>query len=244
LVKSGSPRPPPDRSRNKLLAALPQADYRRMLPLLTTVPLKFKQVLHKQGAKIDTIYFPCSGVCSIVNVLKDRRIVEMATVGNEGVVGITVFLGGDIAAAEAFVQVAGDEAQAMSADAFREEIERHGPLFDLISRYSQALQALIMQSVACNALHSVEQRCCRWLLMTQDRVDSHELYLTHEFLAYMLGVSRPTVTLVLGVLNKAGVVSNGTKKITVLNRKKLEGTSCECYQTVQNTFVRLLPNAH
>jgi CRP-like cAMP-binding protein len=215
-----------------------------MLPLLTTVPLKFKQVLHKQGAKIDTIYFPCSGVCSIVNVLKDRRIVEMATVGNEGVVGITVFLGGDIAAAEAFVQVAGDEAQAMSADAFREEIERHGPLFDLISRYSQALQALIMQSVACNALHSVEQRCCRWLLMTQDRVDSHELYLTHEFLAYMLGVSRPTVTLVLGVLNKAGVVSNGTKKITVLNRKKLEGTSCECYQTVQNTFVRLLPNAH
>jgi CRP-like cAMP-binding protein len=125
---------------------------------------------------------------------------------------------------------------------FRREIDRRGAFSDLISRYSQALQALIMQSTACNSLHTVEERCSRWLLMTHDRVDGDELNLTHEFLGYMLGVRRPTVSLVLGTLHKAGLVRNGTKKITVVNRKRLEETSCECYQVVQSAFARLLPN--
>jgi len=236
-------RPPPaQRSPNKLLAALPAADYRRILPSLTTGPLKFKQSLHKQGAKIDTVYFPGSGVCSVVNSMSDGRSVEVATIGNEGVVGITVFLGGDTAPAEAFVQVAGGDAQSMSAEAFRRELDRRGPFYDLISRYSQALQVLIMQSTACNSLHSVEERCSRWLLMTQDRAGGDELHLTHEFLGFMLGVRRPTVSLVLGILHKAGLVSNGTKKITITNRRRLEETSCECYQVVKSTFARLLPN--
>lgn len=239
----GLTRPPPlQRSPNKLLAALPASDYRRILPSLTPVPFKFRQVLHKQGSKIDTVYFPEGGVGSVINTMTDGRVVEVATIGNEGFVGVTVFLGGEITLAEVFVQVPGSGALSMPVDAFRAELDRHGPFYDLVSRYSQALQALIMQSTACNSLHSVEERCSRWLLMTQDRVDSDELQLTHEFLGFMLGVRRPTVSLVLGTLHKAGLIRNGTKKITVVNRKRLERTSCECYQVVQSTFERLLPN--
>src|SRR5436190_4585166 len=159
------PRPPPlDPSRNLLLAALPAADYRRIFPLLTLVPLTFKKVFHKQGGKIDAVYFPCGGVCSITNVMSDGRMVEVATVGNEGMVGMTVFLGGEIAVGEAFVQVPDGNSHAMSAENFRRELERRGPFYDLMSRYSQALQALIMQSTACNSLHTVEERASRWLL--------------------------------------------------------------------------------
>jgi CRP-like cAMP-binding protein len=242
VVKSTRTVRPPPAGANRLLAALPLTDYRRILPTLTPVPLPFKKSLHKQGEKIDTIYFPAGGVCSLVNTMSDGRTVEVATVGNEGMVGITVFLGGDVALTEAFVQVAGDHALSMPADDFRRELDRRGPFYDLISRYAQALQVLIMQSTACNSLHSVEERCSRWLLMTQDRVDSNELHLTHEFLGFMLGVRRPTVSLVLGTLGKAGLISNGTKKITVVSRKKLEETSCECYEIVQNAFARLLPS--
>ena len=245
LVKSGSAaltRPPPTPSPNKLLAALPEPDYRRILPSLTTVPVKLKQVLHKAGGKIDTVYFPGGSVCSVTNTMSDGRMVEVATIGKEGMVGITVFLGGEVALGEAFVQVANGEIQSMPVDAFRRELNRRGPFYDLISRYAQALHALIMQSAACFSMHSVEERCSRWLLMTQDRVGQDDFQLTHEFLGYMLGVRRPTVSLVLGTLDKAGVIRNGTKKITVLKRKQLEDMSCECYPVVQRTFDRLLPS--
>jgi CRP-like cAMP-binding protein len=236
-------RPPPIRPENKLLAALPDADYRRILPSLTAVPLKMKQVLHKAGGKIDTVYFPGGGVCSVTNVMADGRMVEVATIGNEGMVGITAFFGGDIAAGEAFVQVPNGGGQAMSFDAFRHELDRRGAFYDVVGRYAQALHALIMQSAACFSMHSVEERCSRWLLMTQDRVGGDDLRLTHEFLGYMLGARRPTVTLVLGTLEKAGVIHNGTKKITVIDRRKLEDASCECYQVVKSTFDRLLPDS-
>ncbi len=243
MMVKRSPRPPPAlaRSPNKLLAALPAADYQRILPSLTTVPLKFKQVLHKSGAKIDTVYFLGGGVGSLTNVMTDGRMVEVATIGNEGVIGITIFLGGDVSPGEAFIQVPDGVGQAMPVEAFRREINRRGPFYDLISRYSQALQVLLMQSTACNSLHSVEERCSRWLLMTQDRVEGDEFQLTHEFLGYMLGVRRPTVSLVLGTLHKAGVIQNGTKKIRIMDRHRLEETSCECYQVVQSAFARLLP---
>jgi CRP-like cAMP-binding protein len=238
----GLTRPPSLRhSRNKLLAALPARDYQRIFPLLNTVPLEFQQVLHKPGAKIDTVYFPESGVCSVIHTMKDGRVVEVANIGNEGFVGVTVLLGGKVSFAETLVQVPGDRAQFMSAVDFHCELDRRGPFYDLMSRYSQAQQALIMQLTACNSLHSAEERCSRWLLMTQDRVDSNELNVTHESLSHMLGVQRPTVTLALGVLEKAGVIQNGTRKITVVSRRKLNATSCECYQGVQNTFARLLP---
>ena len=245
MVKSRSrvlTRPPPDeRSPNKLLAALPAADYRRILPTLTTVPLKFRQVMHKYGEPIDTVYFIGGGVASVTNVMTDGRMVEVATIGNEGMVGVTVFLGGTLSPGEAFIQVPDGVGQAMSADAFRKELDRRGVFYGLLSRYSQAMQILIMQSTACNSLHTVEERCSRWLLMTHDRVDGDELRLTHEFLGYMLGVRRPTVSLVLGTLDKAGILHNGTKKITIVNRARLEDTSCECYRVVKSAFDRLLP---
>jgi len=245
MVKSRSrvlTRPPPDeRSPNKLLAALPAADYRRILPTLTTVPLKFRQVMHKYGEPIDTVYFIGGGVASVTNVMTDGRMVEVATIGNEGMVGVTVFLGGTLSPGEAFIQVPDGNGQAMPADAFRKELDRRGAFYGLISRYSQALQILIMQSTACNSLHTVEERCSRWLLMTHDRVEGDELRLTHEFLGYMLGVRRPTVSLVLGTLDKAGILHNGTKKITIVNRARLEDASCECYRVVKSAFDRLLP---
>ncbi len=235
-------RPPPDEpSPNKLLAALPAADYRRILPALTTVPLKFRQVMHKYGEPIDTVYFIGGGVASVTNVMTDGRMVEVATIGNEGMVGMTVFLGGRVSPGEAFIQVPDGNGQSMSADAFRRELDRRGAFYGLMSRYSQALQILIMQSTACNSLHSVEERCSRWLLMTHDRVDGDSFQLTHEFLGYMLGVRRPTVSLVLGTLDKAGMIRNGTKKITIVNRARLEDTSCECYRVVKSAFDRLLP---
>jgi CRP-like cAMP-binding protein len=243
MMVKRTPRPPPaeQQSPNKLLAALPIADYQRILPSLTTVPLKFKQVLHKSGAKIDTIYFLGGGVGSVTNVMTDGRMVEVATIGNEGLIGITVFLGGDVSPGDAFIQVANGEGQSMSVEAFRGELDARGPFYELVSRYSQALQVLLMQSTACNGLHSVEERCARWLLMTHDRVEGDAFPLTHEFLGYMLGVRRPTVSLVLGTLDKAGVIRNGSKRITVVNRDRLEQTSCECYQVVQRAFDRLLP---
>lgn len=244
MMVKRSPRPPPGekQSPNKLLAALPASDYQRILPSLTTIPIKFKQVLHRNGGKIDTVYFLGGGVASVTNVMADGRMVEVATIGNEGVIGgITIVLGGNVSPGEAFIQVPDGEAQSMPVDAFRREIDRRGPFYDLISRYAQALQILMMQSTACNSMHSVEERCSRWLLMTQDRVEGDQLLLTHEFLGYMLGVRRPTVSLVLGTLDKAGVISNGNKKITVVDRERLEATSCECYRAVRNAFDRLLP---
>jgi CRP-like cAMP-binding protein len=240
---AGLTRPPPGRSPNKLLAALPAADYRRILPSLTTVVLKFKQVFHKHGDRIDTLYFPGGGVCSITNVMSDGRMVEVATVGNEGMLGITAFSGDGRAIGDTFVQVPDGEIQSMSIAAFKRELDRRGPFHDLMARYSQAHLALVMQSTACNSLHVVEERCAKWLLMTQDRVGHDDLRLTHEFLGMMLGVRRPTVSLVLGTLNKAGVIHNGSKHIRVLDRPRLEEVACECYQVVKDTFARLRPGS-
>lgn len=229
------------RSPNKLLAALPAADYQRLLPSLTPTPQKFKQVLHKAGARIATVYFPLAGCCSATNVMQDGRMVEVATIGNEGMVGITVFLGGDTAPGDTFIQVADGDALAMPVEVFRKELDGRGAFYDVIGRFAQALQILNMQSVACNTFHTVEERCARWLLMTHDRVGADDLSLTHEFLSYMLGVRRPTVSLVLGTLYKAGAVKNGMKNIRVVNRERLEQTSCECYEVVRKAFDRLLP---
>lgn len=245
MAKARSPsltRPPPRTSPNKILASLPAADYQRILPSLTTVPLKFKQVLHKHGEQISTVYFPGGGVCSITNVMNDGRMIEVATIGNEGMIGITAFSGDGIAIGEAFIQVPDGDGQSMPIEAFRRELDRRGSFYRLIARYSQAHLALIMQCIACNSLHLVEERCARWLLMTHDRVGRDEFQLTHEFLGMMLGVRRPTVSLILGTFHKAGVINNGSKKITVVDRKRLEETACECYQIVTDAFTGLLPN--
>ena len=228
---------------NSLLASLPQEDYQRVSSQLTWRPLKVRQTLHKNGDPISEIYFPSRSVVSITNAMEDGGIVEVATVGREGLVGIGALLGNSMVSGDAFVQVAGEPAAVMSIDAFRREMERRGPFSEFVTRYSQAFVALLMQSVACNGLHSAEERCCRWLLMTHDRIGQDEFPLTHEFLAIMLGVRRPTVTLVMAELARSGIVSHVRGHVRIVDRKGLEATSCECYRNVLAVFDRLLPHS-
>jgi CRP-like cAMP-binding protein len=238
---------PPDvpatshRPVNKLLATLPVDDYQRIAARLTTVPLRFKEVLYKQDEAIKHIFFPGGGACSLTKVMQDGRIAEIATVGNEGVLGTSVFFGDDQSFSETIVQVAEGDGFRMPVEAFVAEMARRGAFYNRIIRYSQALMSQVMQTTVCNGLHSVEQRACRWLLMTADRVGNNNLHLTHEFMSVMLGVRRPTVTLIIGDLQKAGLIESKRGLIHIVNRSVLEQTSCECYETVKATFARLLP---
>jgi CRP-like cAMP-binding protein len=234
-------RPSLDRPANKLLAALPPDDYERVLSHLTVVPLTFKQVLYKQDEVIQHVFFPGGGACSLTRVMRNGQIAEIATIGREGVIGSSVFFGDDLSFSETIVQVADGDGFRMPVEAFVTEMSRRGAFYDRITRYSQALMSQVMQTTVCNGLHSVEQRCCRWLLMTYDRVSSNDLRLTHEFLSIMLGVRRPTVTLVMGDLQKTGLVENRRGTIHVIDRAGLELASCECYATVKANFERLLP---
>jgi CRP-like cAMP-binding protein len=226
---------------NRLLATLPAEDRQRVLSHVTSMALKLKQVLYKQDEVISHVIFPCGGACSLTKVMQDGQIAEIATVGNEGVLGTGVFFGDERAFGEAIVQVADGDGLKMPVNAFLAEMDRRGAFYNRIIRYSQALTSQIMQTTVCNGLHSAEQRCCRWLLMTYDRVGSSDLRLTHEFLAIMLGVRRPTVTLILGELQKAGLVDHHRGTIHVVDRPGLEAACCECYATVKATFARLLP---
>jgi CRP-like cAMP-binding protein len=228
---SSRPTPPPG---NDLLAALPPDDYARLAPTLCNTPLTLKRVLHKPGEAIDRVYFPGGGFASVVTVLKDGGMVEVATIGREGMVGISAVLNGDPSPAAAMVQAETDVCYTMSARAFREEMDRRGAFYELLTRYGQALVGFIMQSTACNAVHSVEQRLSRWLLLAHDRVGMDEFPLTQEFAAMMLGTSRPTVTVIAGTLQKAGSIKYHRGHVTVVDRENLEASSCECYQTATN----------
>jgi CRP-like cAMP-binding protein len=226
---------------NRLLAALPPEDYRRIASSLRPVPLAFRQVLQRQGDEISTIYFPNGGVTSITTSMRDGRMVELGTVGTEGIVGITAFLGGDVAIADAMVQVPNGGGLAMPIQVFRAEMERRGPLWDVTSRYSQAFLSFLMQSTACNGLHSVEQRSARWLLMTQDRMGCDEFKLTQEFLAVMLSVRRASVAAVVARLREKKLIRASQRRVRILSREGLEQLSCECYRVVSDQFARLLP---
>src|SRR5436190_316468 len=232
------------RFTNKLLSTLPAPDRDRIAPNLTSVPIAFKQVLYKQDATINDVYFPGGGAWSLTKTMEDGGTAEVGTIGNEGMIGSAVFFGDRQSHTETIVQIAEEHAGAfkMPVAAFVAEMEVRGPFYNRVIRYHQALSIQIQQTTACNALHPAEQRCCRWLLMTRDRIGTDELKLTHEFLAIMLGVRRPTVTIILGTLEKAGLLGNGHRgAITITDRKKLEAASCECYATVKANFARLLP---
>ena len=234
-------RPTIDRPSNKLLETLPDEDSRRVFSHLATVPLKFKQILYKQDETIRHVFFPGGGACSLTKVMQDGQIAEIATIGNEGVIGANVFFGDDRSFGETIVQVADGDGFRMPVDEFLAEMNRRGSFYDRVIRYSQALTSQVMQTTVCNGLHSAEQRCCRWLLMTRDRVHSNDLRLTHEFLSIMLGVRRPTVTLIMGDLQKAGLIEHRRGTIQIVDRNALEAASCECYATVKANFARLLP---
>jgi CRP-like cAMP-binding protein len=191
---------------------------------------------------VSEVFFLNGGVASVTLVMRDGAMVEIATVGHEGLVGTNAFLRGDMVGAETMLQVPDvpdTSAEAMSVQAFRLELDRHGPFFDCVERYSQGLVTLMMHSTACIAFHPVVERCSRWLLMTHDRVGRDEFQLSHEFLATMLGSTRPTVTVVAGMLQKAGLIHYKHGRITILDRKSLESASCECYRTVKEHFDRL-----
>ena len=227
---SAANRPPPATVLNLLLASLPRTDRERLLPTLDVVPLKLKDLLHKPGEHIQHVYFPGGGFCSIVTVLADGAMVEVATIGREGMVGATAVLDGNSTPGATMVQGESDTCYRMTAVAFRREMDRRGAFYDLLTRYTQAYVGFIMQSTACNAVHTVEQRLARWLLMAQDRMEADEFPLTQEFVAMMLGATRPTVTVVAGTLQKAGLITYHRGRVTVLDRKNLESASCECYR--------------
>ncbi len=231
-------RPPPALPENQLLARLPQGEYQRLLPHLEAVPLAFKQVLYRARSSIDYAYFPNRGVTSALTIMEDGSAIEVATVGNEGVVGMLAFLGAKTSPNEVIVQVEGDGLR-MPAEALHEEASRDGPLRRLLVLYQVAFHTQVSQSVACNGLHSVQKRCCRWLLMTHDRVQADVMPLTHEFLAVMLGVQRSSVTEVLQPLQEQGLIRNSRGRITVVDRAGLEAASCECYRSVKDEFDRL-----
>jgi CRP-like cAMP-binding protein len=224
-------RPPPAPNLNRLLAALPGEDYDRIAQTLELIPLELKKVVHKPGDRIQYVYFPGGGFFSMLTVLEDGGMVEVATVGREGMIGVSAVLDDSPAMALSMVQGETDICFRMTADAYRREMDRHGAFYELLTRFGQALVGFIMQSTACNAMHSVEQRLARWLLMAQDRMGKDEFPLTQEFVAMMLGASRPTVTVVAGTLQKAGLITYHRGRVTIVDREKLESASCECYRT-------------
>jgi CRP-like cAMP-binding protein len=232
------PQPAPLHPTNRLLALLPPAEYRRLSARLQPVALPLKQVLYKARGTIDHVYFPTRGVVSAMAIMGDGSAIEVATIGSEGMVGLAAFVGGESSPYEVMVQVEG-EGLRMRADAFRREVGQDGPLRKLLIHYHEAFSTQVSYAVACNGLHTVQKRCCRWLLMTHDRVGADELPLTHEFLGIMLGVRRASVTDVLRPLQERGLIRCRRGKIVVMDRAGLEAESCECYLVVQDEFARL-----
>jgi CRP-like cAMP-binding protein len=221
--------------QNRILSALPAEELRRLAPHLTEKPLTFKQSLSKADQPITQVCFPDSGVCSVMSVMRGGAAAEVGTVGNEGVTGLALFYGDASEPSDSLIQVPG-KGRLLPADVFQQELARHAIFHRLIAHYAHALTVQVMQSAACNALHPVEQRACKWMLMTHDRVFTNEFKLTHEFLGMMLGVSRPTVTVVARKLQQAGLIAYRHGKVTVLDRQKLEAGSCECYGIVSSYF--------
>jgi CRP-like cAMP-binding protein len=230
--------------QNLLLAALPREDRDRLIPTLEVVPLKLKEMLHKPGESVRHVYFPGGGFCSVVTVLEDGSMVEVATIGREGMVGVPAALGGRPALSATMVQGATDTCYRMTADVLRREMDRRGAFYELATQYGQALVGFIMQSTACNAVHSVEQRLARWLLMAQDRMGADEFPLTQEFVAMMLGATRPTVTIVAGTLQRAGLITYHRGHVTVVDREKLESASCECYRIATGLLRAVTNGSH
>jgi len=226
---------------NHILDALPVVERDRLVAAMTVVDLPIKTVLFEPGAPIDAVYFPTSGVISLVTALDDGNIVEVATVGNEGIVGVPHVANGSLAV-RAISQVAGSSLR-MAGATFLAEWEHPGPLRDLVQNYVQALFGQVSQAAACNRLHSNEERLARWLLMSHDRVGSDAFLITHEFLGQMLGSRRATVTLSAGVLQAAGLIRYHRGNVTIVDRAGLESVSCECYQVIKDELDRVVHRA-
>jgi CRP-like cAMP-binding protein len=226
-------------SRNRLLATLAPADLEVLGDALQTVELTFKDSLQDPDQTPPHVYFPLSGVVSVVNEPDPGTIVEVATIGREGMVGLPVVLGADTMPNRAFVQVPG-EAVRIETEAFIHFLDGHAAFRALLMRYTAALLNQVAQNASCNRMHEVQERCARWLLQTHDRADGDSFPLTQEFLAQMLGVHRPTVSIAAGILQKAGLISYIRGVITVVDRRGLEEATCDCYRFIAREYDRLL----
>jgi len=226
--------------QNHLLAALPASDFQRLASHLELVPMKLGEVLYESGGQLRYVYFPTTSILSLLYVMEDGASAEIAIVGNEGILGISLFMGGESTPSRAVVQSAG-HAFRLKAALLKNEFGRFGPTMHLLLRYTQALITQMAQTAVCNRHHSVDQQLCRWLLLSLDRLQTNELSMTQELIANMLGVRREGVTEAAGKLQGAGLISYQRGRITVLDRPGLEARSCECYQVVKTEFDRLLP---
>jgi CRP-like cAMP-binding protein len=235
---------PPPTTFNRILNSLPPEEYERLSAYLEPVEMPLGEVLYHSNEAVTHVYFPNRGTVSIICLLEDGKSVEAGMVGNEGMFGVSVFLGSVTAPLEAVVQLPGD-ALRMPSEVLREEFKRGGHLQDLLLRYTQAFIIQIAQTAACNRAHPIDGRLARWLLMCQDRAQSGELQLTHEFIAIMLGTRRAGVSEAAGKLQDEGVIRYKRGHVNVLNRQLLKDRSCECYEIVKREFNRLLgTNGH
>src|SRR5437868_5559808 len=226
-------------TQNHILAAFPAAEYERLAPDLELIPMPLGQVLCESGAQLHHVYFPTTAIISMLYVLEDGASAEIAVVGNEGILGISIFMGGETTPSRAVVRSAGFGYR-LKAELLRDEFNRAGPVLRLLLRYTQALITQMTQTAVCNRHHSVEQQLCRALLLTLDRLSSNSVTMTQELIANMLGVRREGVTEAAGNLQRAGLISYRRGHIEVLDRPGLEGAVCECYAVVKVEFDRLL----
>jgi CRP-like cAMP-binding protein len=226
--------------QNHLLAALPKAECDRLFPHLELVQLALGQVLYESGDTLRHVYFPTDSIVSLLYVMEDGASAEISVVGNEGMIGVALFMGGETTPSRAIVQSAGS-AYRLRGPVLKDEFHRHGELHHLLLRYTQALLTQMAQTAVCNRHHSVDQQLCRWLLLSLDRLPSNQLNMTQELIANMLGVRREGVTDAAGKLQRLGVIQYQRGHITVLDRPHLEKLCCECYAVVQKEFERLLP---
>ena len=231
---------PPDPRRNELLAALPEAEWSRWLPQLEPVQMPLGQVLYESGRTLSHVYFPTTAIVSLLYVMENGASAEIAVVGHEGVVGISLFMGGGSTPSRAVVQSAGAGFRLPSA-VVKEEFDKSHPVMHLLLRYTQALITQMSQTAVCNRHHSLDQQLCRWLLLSLDRLEGNDLVMTQELIANMLGVRREGVTEAALSLQKVGLIRYARGHITVLDRPALELRTCECYAVVKREYDRLLP---
>jgi CRP-like cAMP-binding protein len=225
--------------QNHLLASLPAAEFARLAPELELVPMSLGESLDESGGQLRHVYFPTTSIVSLLYVMENGASAEIAIVGNEGILGISLFMGGETTPNRAVVQSAG-HGYRLEAQVLKQEFQRAGPVMDLLLRYTQALITQMAQTAACNRHHSIEQQLCRWLLLSLDRLSTFELTMTQELIANMLGVRREGVTEAAGKLQRAGIIRYSRGRITVLDRERLEQNVCECYAVVKAEFERLL----
>lgn len=230
----------PDPKANRLLAALPEAEWQRWLPELEPIELPLGRVLYESGGTLSHVYFPTTALVSLLYVMENGASAEIAVVGNEGMVGVSLFMGGESTPSRAVVQSAGIGFR-LSARMIREEAHQAGPVLHLMLRYTQALITQMTQTAACNRHHSVDQQLCRWLLLSLDRLSGNDLVMTQSLIANMLGVRREGVTEAAGKLQSAGLIRYSRGHIHVLDRPGLEQRTCECYAVVKREYDRLLP---